>query len=258
MPSLEKNKIVWGEEYDWSKKGEEWSQPWGNSKYMWLGTILPRISDLLPTKHILEIAPGYGRVTQYLIPFCEKLSIVDLNKNCIDFCKKRFNSNSNIHYFQNDGKTLKDIENNSVDFLISWDSLVHAEKDVLESYIKESARVLKEGGVGFIHHSNYGTHAQEDKGFANPHARSASMTAELFEKFCNNVGLKCIVQEIILLGKEDNQGLDVFSLFTKNENINTNTKIINPNFFMEGQAMRNISSLYPKDKLFPEELKSIK
>jgi hypothetical protein len=46
------------------------------------------------------------------------------------------------------------IENGSIDFAFSFDSLVHAESDVMSSYAHELARVLKPGGVAFLHHSN--------------------------------------------------------------------------------------------------------
>jgi len=47
--------------YDWTHAGEEWSAPWGSSAAQWDGTIFPRIHDCLPSKTILEIAPGFGR-----------------------------------------------------------------------------------------------------------------------------------------------------------------------------------------------------
>ena len=41
----------------------------------------------------------------------------------------------------------------SIDFAFSFDSLVHAEANILESYISELARVLKANAIAFIHHS---------------------------------------------------------------------------------------------------------
>src|SRR5438876_1112599 len=82
--------------YDWKDAGEEWSTPWGTSSAQWSGAILPRIRDCLPTDTILEIAPGYGRWTQYLKDYCRELSIVDRIDECIAACGHRFAANSHV------------------------------------------------------------------------------------------------------------------------------------------------------------------
>src|SRR5207253_6202315 len=76
--------------YDWQEAGEEWSVPWGSSAAQWAGTILPRISDCLPTGTILEIAPGFGRWTHYLKDYCDELWAVDKSSECIEACIQRF------------------------------------------------------------------------------------------------------------------------------------------------------------------------
>ena len=48
------------------------------------------------------------------------------------------------------------VEDGSIDFVFSFDSLVHVEADVLDAYLDQLARKLTPDGVGFIHHSNMG------------------------------------------------------------------------------------------------------
>jgi hypothetical protein len=48
------------------------------------------------------------------------------------------------------------IAEESVDFVYSFDSLVHADAGVLEGYLSQFPRILSETGVAFIHHSNLG------------------------------------------------------------------------------------------------------
>ncbi len=105
MPTLDQNKFQWSS-YDWPQEGHEWSGPWGGTQYLWYGTILPRILHAVPAKHILEIAPGYGRCTQFLLNLCDRLSLVDITEKCIEACKKRFHAYSHICYYVNDGKSL--------------------------------------------------------------------------------------------------------------------------------------------------------
>ena len=79
---------------------------------------------------------------------------MDLSSKCIESCKQRFAYASHISYHINDGRSLDMIENRSIDFVFSFDSLVHAEADVLESYLDQLSNKLKPHGVGLIHHSN--------------------------------------------------------------------------------------------------------
>jgi ubiquinone/menaquinone biosynthesis C-methylase UbiE len=125
---------------------------------MWRKSIYPRIKRLLPAATILEIAPGFGRCTAYLKNHCERLVIVDLSPKCIEACKRRFANESNISYYVNDGKSLDMIADRSIDFVFSFDSLVHAQADVMEAYVKQLAVKLKPSGQGFIHHSNLGSY----------------------------------------------------------------------------------------------------
>jgi hypothetical protein len=48
------------------------------------------------------------------------------------------------------------VPDDSIDFVFSFDSLVHAEADVMQAYLNQLVRKLKLNGVGFIHHSNIG------------------------------------------------------------------------------------------------------
>lgn len=241
MPTLEENKKGWSKVESWTNNGDEWSRGWGDTEYMWHCTILPRIMSFIHCKHILEIAPGRGRCTQFLEQHCEKLSIVDLTDECIEFCKNRFKDSDNIDYYVNDGKTLPFIEDESIDFIFSWDSLVHCEKDVLEAYIKEFSRILTKNGVGFIHHSNLGLYSEN---VTNIHWRGKTMYAKLFEEYCTKYGIKCISQEIIPWGQEELN--DCFSVFTRigscfeSDNISINNK----DFAKEMSFIRNTSYMY--------------
>lgn len=246
MPTIEENRERWLI-YNWSEEGDEWSAEWGGTPYLWYGTIFPRIQAFFPAGSILEIAPGYGRCTQYLLSLCRELTVVDLAEKCINACRERFKTSPYIKYFVNDGKSLDMINNNSIDFVFSWDSLVHAESEVLFSYLKHLATKLKQGGYGFIHHSNIGAFKNPETGelsVENLHWRATSMTAELFREYCNEVGLKCISQEIIGWGGEVLN--DCFSLFTREDRKTYHdTEILeNKDFMHEAYRLRKIAKLF--------------
>lgn len=211
MPTVEENRKEWGARHDWPESGDEWSAGWGGTANLWWGTLRPRLRAFLPTGHILEIAPGYGRVTQFLHPLCEALTVVDLNERCIGACRERFADVPHIRYHVNDGRSLKMVEDRAVDFAISFDSLVHADADVLEDYVRQLATKLKPDGVAFLHHSNAGSYLLPLEGFArrlhvtaigeaisarvNRNWRAADMSLSQFQAICHRAGLRCVAQE---------------------------------------------------------------
>jgi SAM-dependent methyltransferase len=241
--------------YDWKEAGEEWSAPWGTSSGQWFGTILPRIRHYVPTGAILEIAPGYGRWTHYLKDYCRELSAVDRIDECIEACRSRFAAASHVHCYVNDGRSLRMIPDGSVDFVFSFDSLVHTKRDVVESYLRELGNKLKTGGAGFIHHSNFGEYVNSlreriPEAVARPlikakifdwsHHRSADMTAEIFRTLCGEHGLHCISQELV--NWRGRRLIDCFSIFVKDAIEPKPTCVTrNRNFMREAARIRTES-----------------
>jgi SAM-dependent methyltransferase len=215
MPELDKNLEVWNQTWDWSRGGEEWSDWWGGTAPLWYGGLLPRVHPFIPTGTILEIGPGFGRWTQFLKDYCERLVIVDLAERCIRHCRRRFANASNIEFHVNDGRSLGMVEERSIDFAFSFDSLVHADDDVVGAYLEELATKLSPDGVGFLHHSNAGRYrvsaalarrapSQLRESLVRRGIlvdvfawRSERMTADRFKAQCDQAGLRCVGQELI-------------------------------------------------------------
>ena len=215
MPSVERNLDYWSN-YSWSEGGDEWSVGWGSTETMWAWTLMPRVASFLPAEHILEIAPGYGRVTQYLVPATKRLTLVDIADRCIDACRERFAAHDHIDYHVNDGRSLDMVDDSSIDFAFSWDSMIHVEEDVIEAYLAQLARKLVPGGVGMLHHSNLDAYRDRTTGelsIDNEHWRASSVSAEKFRKLCRSVGLRCTVQELIPWGGPD--FIDCLSVFRR-------------------------------------------
>ncbi len=250
MPSIEENLRAWEYDHNWSEEGDEWSEAWGGSEAQWFASIYPRIHTFLPAPRVLEIAPGFGRWTQFLKNYCEHLTVVDLTAACIAACKKKFLAESHIVYYVNDGKSLDMIPDSSLDFAFSFDSLVHVEADVIEAYLDQLARKLSDNGVGFIHHSNIGMlidRKTAQPSFENTHWRAESMTARLFEQFCDKANLQCMNQELINWGQEDESRLiDCFSIFTPRISIwaRPNNVIVNGKFLEESRYIEGLSHAY--------------
>ncbi|NLU39531.1 MAG: class I SAM-dependent methyltransferase [Bacteroidales bacterium] len=131
MPTYDWNIKTWGETYNWRQEGEEWSSAWGNSETQWFGTLLPRLHRFLPCENVLEIAPGFGRWTKFLLPLTIGRYVgVDISESCIVHCNEKYKSD-NSSFFQNDGFSLKQVWGQKYDLIFSFDSLVHAEINIL-------------------------------------------------------------------------------------------------------------------------------
>ena len=263
MPTVEKNISLWDGTYDWSKEGEEWSRQWGTSYMHWYGTLLPRIRSFLPVQTILEIAPGFGRWTEFLMDYCDNLAVVDLSEKCIEACKERFADCSQITYFVNDGMSLDMIPDNSIDVIFSFDSLVHADDTIISTYISQFPRKLKQNGVAIIHHSNLGEYSNYFKiesiisripilrnvlirlGIIRFPMRDRSMTARKMQLYAKENGLQCISQELVTWNTE-RVLVDCISTITKKESTwSRDNRVLRNAFFMkEARNLSNLSHLY--------------
>src|ERR1700733_8868286 len=196
MPSLPLNRRLWSS-YDWRQAGEEWSVNWGNTGTLWHGTLMPRIASCLGPVRVVELGPGYGRLTSYLKDHCASLVLVDIAANCIDFCCKRFAQDSRIEYVVGDGRSLEFLADGSVDFVFSFDSLVHADLDVITAYLGEIERVIKVGGRAFLHHSNLAAAGSPAFGTGD-HLRARDVSAERVRDVASKLAtLHCQLQELI-------------------------------------------------------------
>ena len=237
MPTVEQNLILWGKPDGWKDDGDKWSVKWGGTDLEWWSSIFPRIRKFLPASTILEIAPGFGRWTQFLKGFCEQLIAVDVSPACIERCKERFASDPQVRCYVNDGKSLAMVEDRSADFAFSFDSLVHVEADVIAAYLQELGKKLKPDGFAFLHHSNLESYRKSlwlpkaivrpqpiatNSGKAGPNSRSLrlrrslktkltdwglvvntfnnraeSVSARIFVELCDAAGLDCRSQELV-------------------------------------------------------------
>jgi SAM-dependent methyltransferase len=248
MPTVDENKRIWDSNYDWSRSGEEWSDVWGTSDAQWWRALWPRIHRFLPVGTVLEIGPGFGRWTHYLKDSCERLIVVDLAEKCIEACRRRFAGFSHIEYHVTDGRSLDMVPDASVDFIFSFDSLVHASIDVLATYIDQLSRKLRSEGAGFIHHSNCGAFAVEiaNGTMKNDSLRDETMSAAAFTDCAERAGLTVIAQEILAWGGDRRLLSDVISTFAVKQSRwdRPNRIAINHDFMQEASSALVVADLY--------------
>jgi 2-polyprenyl-3-methyl-5-hydroxy-6-metoxy-1,4-benzoquinol methylase len=78
---------IWNKLSLWTEGGHEWSKSFGTTENLW-NTYLFEPLKKFRGKKILEIAPGHGRLSQFLSILASELIVVDLNETCIEETKK--------------------------------------------------------------------------------------------------------------------------------------------------------------------------
>ncbi len=198
------------------------SQPWRESPYyaeaeqwtwlFWeLGGQFRTLFDRLDTEVILELACGHGRHGEKIVSQAKNLILMDVLEENIKVCRERFSAFSNVLFVVNNGFDFQPIESGSCTGIFSYDAMVHFSPDLVEAYLKDTARVLKPGGLALYHHSNYPAPLDRHYG-QNPHARN-HMTKNLFADYARRSGLVVVEQVVIQWGGTPD--LDCLSLVAR-------------------------------------------
>ena len=157
---------------------------------------------------VLDLAAGHGRNSNMFRTLAEKIYIVDINQENIDFCKERFKDDKDRFVFvKNNGVDLSEIPDNSISFVFCYDAMVHFDSDVVRAYLGEFRRVLKPECLGFCHHSNYIGNPEGDV-HDNPGWRNY-MSQSLFAHYCHKENLTVVEYQII------RSELDCITMFRK-------------------------------------------
>jgi SAM-dependent methyltransferase len=254
MPTIERNLALWNAEYDWRDAGEEWSQAWGGSAMLWERSLLPRLRRFLPEEGTLvEIAPGFGRWSGYLLAHARALHLIDLAPKCIAACRERFKASARVSYAVNDGRSLPGVPAGAVDFVFSFDSLVHAGLDALSGYAAELRRVLAPDGVAFLHHSTAGEHRVYYQAMSAlpsgvrrrlagvldfQHGRALDVTAAAARAELERAGLVVFLQERINWGTKRCIDCLTFACLPGSRHARPTVIVENPHFMGEADSAR--------------------
>jgi ubiquinone/menaquinone biosynthesis C-methylase UbiE len=183
LNSASLNREIW-EQWDWDGAGEEWT-----ISPEWKQSLVQHVLDknVPADTHILEIGPGAGRWTDYLIPRAKTFTGLDISRECVRICAEKYNAaqDPKVDFRVTDGASLPGVEDASVDVIWSFDVFVHINRQEIEQYMAEFQRVLRPGGRVIIHH---GSAAGEHGGWRS------NMTGTLFIELLEAAGLQLIEQ----------------------------------------------------------------
>ena len=107
-----------------------------------------------PDSVVMEIGPGGGRFTQFLVD-AREVVLVDLNKQFFRYLRKRFRKQRRkLTFYQTSGYELDDIDSGTIDFVFSFGTFVHIDPEGIDEYLGEIFRVLHSGGIVTIQYAD--------------------------------------------------------------------------------------------------------
>jgi ubiquinone/menaquinone biosynthesis C-methylase UbiE len=186
------------------------AQPWEHSSYyadaekwthiFWGGSsVFNELFSRLDLRSAVELACGHGRHAERCASDCGSLTLIDVFEANLQECRKRLSAHSHIRYLTGNGYDFTGVESGQVTAIYCYDAMVHFSPDLVESYLKDAARILAPGGMALLHHSNHAALPGIVHYGQNPHARN-HMTCDLFRDLAQQAGLTIVESHSIAWG----------------------------------------------------------
>lgn len=132
--------------------GYEWGDPdtWDPLRFARDNYVLPFVD---PSHVAVEIGPGGGRWTRYLLGF-KTLYAVDYYEPLLAEFRKAYGRRANVRPVKNNGADFPGIPPRSVDYVFSFGCFVHLGEPLVRRYVENILAILKPSGRAVIHYSD--------------------------------------------------------------------------------------------------------
>lgn len=158
-------------------------------------SIFRKMFDKMDLTNVVEIACGRGRHTHQFVDRAGSVTMVDILEPNIAACRRRFEGKQNVSFIVNSGNDIAEIEADTATALFSYDAMVHFEAADVISYIKETARVLRPGGMALLHYSN--NEETPEGTYADSGAWRNFFSEKMMRHFANRSGLTTLESAVI-------------------------------------------------------------
>lgn len=118
----------------------------------WSGTRLPVAEEhyfphITPDSVVLELGPGTGRVTRYLIGRCREMILVDYSRVVCEWLPQYLEGKGRFRVHQIERPAFPEVDSDSVDTVIANGVFHHIDPYPTWSFLHEIWRVLRPGGI---------------------------------------------------------------------------------------------------------------
>jgi SAM-dependent methyltransferase len=133
--------------------GHEWA-PVGDLEEVLSEYLYPYVSkDTVAA----EIGVGGGRVAALVAPLVRRLHCIDLSPEMIARAREKVAGTNNVDFLLVDEPRLPQEWSDKIDFVYSFDVMVHLDLKTIWAYFGECTRVLRPGGLLMAHTTNLAT-----------------------------------------------------------------------------------------------------
>lgn len=170
--------------------GLQWGDPEtsGPQVYMRDKYVLPYVK---PDQVGLEIGPGGGRWTRYLLGF-NHLYVVDYHAELLNELRRQCNK-ANMQFVVNHGTDFPGVPLNSVDYIVSIACFVHLEAHLIESYLRNMQTILKSGGNVVL------TYSDKTKVGGRLNSTFSENTPERMRDMVRSAGFRIVEEDLTVL-----------------------------------------------------------
>ncbi|MBV8898360.1 MAG: methyltransferase domain-containing protein [Acidobacteriaceae bacterium] len=107
-----------------------------------------------PDSMVLELGPGSGRVTRYVIGRCREMILVDYSEMACRWLDEYLQGKGRFRTYCVDSPAMPEVADASVDFAFAFGVMEHINLDAMRAYLEEFHRVLVVGGRAVFNFDN--------------------------------------------------------------------------------------------------------
>jgi SAM-dependent methyltransferase len=127
--------------------GEEWGGP-VFAEHIVTDVAAPYLG---PDVDVLELGCGGGKFSAHLRSRSRSLVCADISADMLRRTRAHVGEGEDVSYLQLNGRDFKGVPDASVDFIYSYDVLLHLQPQNVFSYLHDARRILRPGGIFMVH-----------------------------------------------------------------------------------------------------------
>src|SRR4051794_10700887 len=145
---------VWDDRPDLNLGVQTLGEEWGGAEFAERIVTEVAAPYLGPAADVLELGCGGGKFSAHLRKRSGSLVCADISADMLRRTRAHVGEGEDVSYLQLNGRDFGGVAEASVDFIYSYDVLLHLQPQNVFSYLLDARRILRPGGVFMVHAIN--------------------------------------------------------------------------------------------------------